>query len=104
MTFAFHLVTVVSLPERRLSTRIPCHRVTSSQLPHHTMHDGVRMSTGSAGAGRPGPARHCHYAHRVLHAMAPQASRVVLHWRDRAITAGEFAGSVVGAAAALHRA
>lgn len=36
--------------------------------------------------------------------MADQPDRVVLHWRDRAITAAEFAGSVADAAAALRQA
>jgi len=36
--------------------------------------------------------------------MTDQADRVVLHWRDRAVTAAEFAGSITDAAAALHRA
>jgi non-ribosomal peptide synthetase component E (peptide arylation enzyme) len=55
-------------------------------------------------AYRPERARHDNYAHTVLHAMTDKADRVVLHWRDRAVTAAEFAGSITDAAAALHRA
>jgi fatty-acyl-CoA synthase len=62
------------------------------------------MPTGSSDADHAGTARHDHYAHRILRAMTRQEDRVVLRWRDRAVTAGEFAASVVDATAALRRA
>ena len=65
------------------------------------------MSAAYAGADHQGSVRHGradHYVQKILRAMATPTDRVALHWRDRAITAGEFAGSVADAAAALSRA
>lgn len=73
------------------------------------------MSAGYAGVDHPSPARpenvarpenavaQANYVHRILRALTGDADRIALHWRDRAIPAGEFARSVLDAAAALHR-
>jgi len=58
----------------------------------------------SSGADRPEMALDDHYAHRIVLAMASQTDRVVLHWRDKAITAAEFGCAVADATAALRRA
>lgn len=55
-----------------------------------------------SGADRPETALDDHYAHRIVHAMASQTDRVVLHWRDKAVTATEFACAIADAAAALR--
>ena len=100
MTFVFHLVMIVS-PQRN-TLGLGKSRATELLLSHER--DGVTMTTEPSGAERPGTVRRDSYAHGILRAMTDQTDRVVLRWRDRAITAAEFAGSVADAAAALRRA
>lgn len=62
------------------------------------------MTAENPGANDLTTVRQGHYAHRVLSAMADRPDRVTLYWRGSGVTAKEFAGSVVDAAAALSRA